>query len=60
MILIEGGILLKNHVSCNIQHNIAYMANSFTVSVDIHVKINILYEMIKILREKILNAINLH
>ena len=35
-------------------HNIPYMVNSFVFSLDIPVMINILYEMIKILHEKIL------
>ena len=38
---------------------IAYMVNSSVFSVDIPVMINILYEMIKILCEKMLNAIYL-
>ena len=42
------------------QHNIPYMAKSFDFSLDIPVMINILYEMIKILHEKMLNAIYLY
>ena len=36
------------------------MVNSFVFSLDILVMINILYEMIKILHEKMLNAIYLY
>ena len=36
------------------------MVNPFIVSLDIPVIISILYEMIKILHEKMLNAIYLH
>ena len=36
------------------------MVNSFVFSLDIPVMINILYEIIDILHEKMLNAINLH
>ena len=36
------------------------MVNSFIFSLDIPVMINILYEMIKILHERMLNAIYLH
>ena len=36
------------------------MVNSFVFSLDIPVMINILYEMIKILHEKMLNAIYLY
>ena len=41
-------------------HNIAYMVNSFLVSLEISVMMNILYEMIKLLPEKMLNAIYLY
>ena len=36
------------------------MVNSFVLSLDIPVMINILYEMIEILHEKMLNVIYLH
>ena len=36
------------------------MVNSFTFSLDIPVMINILYEMIRVLAEKMLNAICLY
>ena len=39
------------------RHNIAYMVNSFVSSLDITVMIHILYEIVKILQEKMLNAI---
>ena len=42
------------------QHNIPYMINSFIFSLDIPVVIYILYEMIEILREKMLKAIYLY
>ena len=42
------------------QHKIPYMVNSFIFSLDIPVTINNLYEMIKILHEKMLNGINLY
>ena len=45
---------------CSILHNIAYMVNSIIVSLDIPVMINILYENIKMLHEKILTAIDLY
>ena len=41
-------------------HNIAYMVNSFLFSLAIPVMFNILYKMIKILYEEMLNAINLY
>ena len=41
-------------------HNTAYMVNLFLVSLEISVMVNILYEMIKILHEKMLNAIYLY
>ena len=37
--------------------NIPYMVNSFVFSLDIPVMINILYETIKVLHEKMRNAI---
>ena len=42
------------------RHNFPYMINIFVFSLDIPVMINILYEMIKILHEKMLNAIYLY
>ena len=42
------------------RHNIAYIFNSFVFSLDIPVIINILYETIKIVNEKMLNAIYLY
>ena len=42
------------------RHNISYVANSFVFSLDIAVMINILYKMIKILRDKMLNAMYLY
>ena len=42
------------------QHNIPYMINSFVFSLDIPVMINILFEMIKILHEKMVNSIYLY
>ena len=42
------------------QPNIPYMVNSFVFSSDISVTINILYEMIKVLHEIMLNAIYLY
>ena len=42
------------------RHNIAYMINSFVVSLDIPVMIKMLYEIIEILHEKILNAVYLY
>ena len=42
------------------RHNIAYMVNSFVSSLDITVMIHILYEIIKILQEKMLNAIYMY
>ena len=36
------------------------MVNSFIISLDIHAMINILYEMIKVLGEIMLNAIYLY
>ena len=42
------------------QPSISYMVNSFVFSLDISVTINILYEMIKILHEKMLYAIYLY
>ena len=42
------------------RRNITYMVNSFVFSLDINVMIHILYETIKILNEKILNAIYLY
>ena len=42
------------------RHNFAYMVNSFVVSLDITVLINILQEITKILKEKMLYAINLY
>ena len=41
-------------------HNIAYMVNSFLFSLAIPIMFNILYKMIKILYEEMLNAINLY
>ena len=38
------------------RHNTAHNVNSFGFSIDIPVIINILYEIIKILHEKMLNA----
>ena len=42
------------------RHNIPYMVGSFVFSLDIPVIINILYEMITILHEKMLNTIYLY
>ena len=48
------------------RHNVAYMVNSFPVSSEVPVMINILYEIIKMLREnvkmhdEILNVIYLY
>ena len=42
------------------RHNFAYMVNSFLVSLDITVMINILSEITKVLHEKILKTINLY
>ena len=36
------------------RHDIAFIVNSFLVSLEISVMINILYELIKILRKKML------
>ena len=41
-------------------HNTTYMVNSFLVSLEISVMVNILFEMIKILHEKMLNAVYLY
>ena len=41
-------------------HNIPYVVNSFIFPLDIPVVIKILYKMIKILHEKMLNAIYLY
>ena len=38
------------------RHNIAYMVNSFLVPLEIPIMINILYKMIKILHEEMLNT----
>ena len=40
------------------RHNIGYMVNSFGFSLDITVVINILQEIIKIMHEKMLKAVN--
>ena len=50
----EGRSCQKNIVA--FRHNIPYMANSFVFSLDVHVMINILYEMMKLLHKKMLNA----
>ena len=42
------------------RHNVTYMVNSFLVSSEVTLMINILYEIIKILHEKMLNAIYLY
>ena len=42
------------------QHNIRYIVNSFLVSLDNLVMSHILYEMIKVLHRKMLNAIYLY
>ena len=42
------------------RHNIAYMVSLFVSSLDINVIIHILYEIIKILHEKMLNAIYMY
>ena len=42
------------------RHNIPYMGNSFVFSLDIPTMINILCEIIKILHQKMLNAIYLY
>ena len=42
------------------RHKIPYMVNQFVFSLDIPAMINILYEMIKFLREKMLNKIYLN
>ena len=41
-------------------HNISYVVNSFVLSLNIPVMIKILYEMIKILHEKMLNITYLY
>ena len=45
---------------CDVSYNIPYMINWFVFPLDIPVIINILYEMIKILHVKMLNAICLY
>lgn len=42
------------------RHNFLYVVNHLFFSLDIHVIINILYKTIKILHEKMLNAIDLY
>ena len=42
------------------RHNIPYTVGSFVFSLDVPVIINILYEMITILHEKMLNTIYLY
>ena len=55
----------KEAVSCRpnivtFRHNFAYIVNSFSVSFDITVMINILIDIIKLLHEKMIRAINLY
>ena len=53
-------LLREKYLIDRSRHNIIYTVTSFVVLLDLPVMINILYEMIKILNKKMLNAISLY